>query len=167
MYNINDNVMYGRSGVCKIIDITTKEFGKIKTEYYILEPVFDQKAKIYCPVNSDRIVMRKLLSYDEVKTLIADMPDMSAEWIDNDQARKEKFSSIVKNGDHVELIKLIKVIHARKCSLQDQGKKLHIADERAIHDAEKLLYEEFAHVLDIKTDEVVPFIAGELEAKPL
>ena len=43
------------------------------------------------------------------------------------------------------------------------GKKFHIADERIMREAEHKLHGEFAYVLNIKLDEVVPFIMGELQ----
>lgn len=42
-------------------------------------------------------------------------------------------------------------------------KRLHISDESFLKDAEKLLYEEFAHVLNITKDQVLPFIMRQIE----
>ena len=38
------------------------------------------------------------------------------------------------------------------------GRKLHIADERILKDAEHIFYDEIAFVLNISQNEVVPFI---------
>ena len=44
-----------------------------------------------------------------------------------------------------------------------EGKKLYVGDEKIMSEAQRLLHEEFALVLNIKVDEVLPFILGELE----
>ncbi|MGN0497873.1 MAG: hypothetical protein ACI4F6_02215 [Acutalibacteraceae bacterium] len=45
------------------------------------------------------------------------------------------------------------------------GKKFHSADERIMKDAEKILFEELALVLEIEPSEVLDFIHNELEAQ--
>ncbi len=40
---------------------------------------------------------------------------------------------------------------------------MHIADERFLNEAEKLLYEEFAHVLQIERNQVLPFILKQIQ----
>ena len=91
------------------------------------------------------------------------MPDAQTEWIDNEQQRKEKFSKIVKEGDHRELIKLIRALYFNREEKHRSGKKFYLSDERIMKEAETILHEEFAHVLNIKLEEVVPFIMGELQ----
>lgn len=44
-------------------------------------------------------------------------------------------------------------------------KKFHSADERIMKDAEKILFEELALVLEIEPGEVLDFIHDELEAQ--
>lgn len=50
------------------------------------------------------------------------------------------------------------MIYNRKVELEKKGKRLTSADSEAMKTAEKLLYNEFALVLDIRPDQVVPFI---------
>lgn len=72
---------------------------------------------------------------------------------------KEKYTKILKSGDNKQLVKLIRTLYLEKVEV----KKLYVNDEKIMTDAEKLLHEEFALVLDIKVDEVLPFILGKLE----
>ena len=39
MFSINDTVLYGANGVCRITDICQKEFSGVIKDYYILTPV--------------------------------------------------------------------------------------------------------------------------------
>ena len=40
---------------------------------------------------------------------------------------------------------------------------MHVADERFLNEAEKLLHEEFAHVLHIKREQVLSFIFEQIK----
>lgn len=163
MYAVNDRIMYGQSGICKIVDICEKKFGKETRQYYILQPMYDPNTTIYCPVSNENAPIRKLLSTKDVYALIEDMPEVSGEWIENDNRRREVQAEILHRGDHRELIRLIKTLYNKREEKQAEGKRFHQADEKAMAEAEKMLYQEFAQVLDITPEEVVPFIVGKLK----
>ncbi len=107
--------------------------------------------------------MRKILSAKQVYELINSIPDTNNLWIENEVQRKENFAQIIKNGDRAELVALVKTLYLKREEQQKSGKKLHIADQRFMDDAEKLLYEEFAFVLKIEPNQVVPFITKKIE----
>lgn len=163
MFRVNDTVMYNQSGACKIVDICSKEFTGEQRQYYVLQPVYEENVTIYCPVDSEKVKIRKLLSLEDIHELIKLMPDQLTEWIDNDQQRKEAQSEILKNGDHCALIQLVKLLYFKREEKAAEGKKFHTADEKAMLEAEKLLHQEFAIVLNIKPEEVIPFLIGEIE----
>lgn len=165
MFNVNDTIMYGSQGVCKILDIREESFGGEPKLYYVLAPVYDNNSTIYCPVDSEKITLRKLLTLPEIYDLIQLMPDTEAGWIESDQERKEKFSAIVKQGDHQQLIRLIKTLYFNRQTKIEAGRKPHAIDERLMKEAEHILYSEFAHVLQIQPEEVLPFILGQLDGK--
>lgn len=163
MFKVNDTVMYSNFGVCKIVNIGSQNFSGQDSLYYTLYPVYEDKTTIYCPVDSDKIKIRKLLSAQDVYKLIKCMPDETEPWTENDHLRKDEQNTIIGQGDHRELIKLIRTLYFKRDEKNKQGKKFHAADEKAMCDAEKLLYQEFAKVLNIQPDEVVPFITDTLE----
>ena len=134
-------------------------------DYYILKPVYSEGSTVFVPVNNEELTskMKKILSLDEVKALIQTMPEMELIWIDNDNRRKEKYKEIIKNGNRNELISLIKTLYKHRESLGENGKKFHATDEKFLQDAEKILYDEFKYVLNIKEEEVVPFIIEQIE----
>lgn len=160
MFNINDTILYGSHGICKIEDITEQKFGKEKDLYYVLHPVNNLSSTIYVPVNNDKLTakMRHILSEEEINDLITAMPDETTQWIENKSERSERFKSILLSGDRREIIKLIKTIYNHKEELKTIGKKLHASDEQFFREAEKILYDEFSLVLNIRYDQVLPFI---------
>lgn len=162
MFQVNDTVMYGNSGVCRITDIRPEKFGKEKVMYYVLKPLDGQNATIYCPVNTGKDKIRKLLSREEILNLIHTASGTKTEWIVNEQIRKEKFHEILRRGEHRELIQLLKTLYTVRKEKIAAGRKLHVADEKMMKEAESILYGEFAHVLNISREEVLPFILGEI-----
>ena len=163
MFAKNDYIIYGTTGVCKITGIEKKKFNNMEREYYILKPAYDPNSTIYAPVDNNMINIRKIMTVKEVYDLIKTMPDNKPIWIDDINLRKEKYNEILKKGNKVELVKLIRTLYLEKEKKKTEGKKLYVGDEKIMAEAERLLHEEFAVVLNIKVDEVLPFILGELE----
>ena len=164
MFAKNDYIIYGTTGVYKITGIEKKKFNtSAEREYYILKPAYDPNSTIYAPVDNNIINIRKIMTVKEVYDLIMAMPDNKTIWIDDINLRKEKYNEILKKGDKVELVKLIRTLYLEKQKKKNEGKKLYVGDEKIMSEAQRLLHEEFALVLNIKVDEVLPFILGELE----
>ena len=165
MFNVNEYVIYGAIGVCRIEEIIERTVCGIKNEYYVLKPAFENKATVYVPVKNEQLTakMKKVLSAEEIYALIRSIPSSDSVWIENEQERKKEYARILAGGDRAELICMIKTLYIHKQDRIKNKKKLHISDENFFKEAERLLYEEFAHVLDIKRSQVVPFIAERIE----
>ncbi|MGN0625751.1 MAG: hypothetical protein ACI4I8_05750, partial [Oscillospiraceae bacterium] len=73
------------------------------------------------------------------------------------------YQQILSGGDRTELIKMIKALYFHQKEQQKNGKRLHIPDERFLKDAENMLYEEFAYVLKIRKEQVLPFIMEQVQ----
>lgn len=164
MYEENSMIVYGSYGVCRVAGIVEKKFGKTSSQYYLLEPVGKNTSTVYVPVNSEALIkkMHPLLSSEEVYQLVKSMPEEDAIWFENERERRTRYKEIVAGGDRVELIRLIKALYLHRKKLKDQGKRLHTTDERFFKEAEKILYEEFSYVLNIKEEQVLSFILEEL-----
>ena len=159
-YHVQDTVLYGQSGVCRIADIAEKDVGGGLRAYYVLQPVFEESATIFVPVGNEALTakMRRVMSEAEITALIDAMPEEDSIWIADDNARRERYKAILAGGDPSDLIRLIKTLYLRAQTQKAQNKKPRLEDERFMKQAEKLLYEEFAHVLHIRRDEVLPYI---------
>lgn len=164
MYKKDDIVMYASQGVCKITDIVTQEVCNQSSEYYVLQPVYSNTARVYVPVSNENLTgkMRRVLSKEELDNMIDSIPDVADEWIENDHARKEHYKEIISGSDRFSLICMIRELYMHKELLAQQGKKLHASDERFFKEAEKILYEEFALVLNIDTKDVLAYIKNRL-----
>lgn len=166
MFKVNDVIIYGTQGICRIAGTEEKTISGAKKNYFVLKPVKDDGSTIYAPMDNERVLqkMRRLLTREEICGLIDSMPDENAVWIHNDNERKELYRKILSGGDHVELIKMIKAIYTHKKEREADGKRLHMVDEHFFKDAEQILYNEFQYVLQMKNkEELMTFIFSRIE----
>lgn len=160
MFKVNDTIMYGTQGVCTIVEITEKDFMGTKKEYYVLKPMNDKGATLFAPVAGKAgNKMRRILTEEEVHALIQRMPEEETYWIQSENQRKETYKKIIANGDHTELIRMIKALHIHREKREAEGKHLYLSDERFLKEAERILCEEFQYVLKMGRDELVAFIS--------
>lgn len=159
MFKISDYVVYSSTGVCQIIDISKeKNSSNDEIQYYVLQPVYNNKMVIKSPVNNQKVLMRQLITKDDVSSLIADMPKEQVSWIKDDKQRIENFKAALRTGKSEKWIEIIKTIYLEKEEKFVAGKKLMKADEDIMKTTEKQLCEEFAIVLNISPDKVIPYI---------
>ena len=164
-FNIGDTVLYCSHGVCKIAEISKKKFNGMIVEYYVLKPVYNDSSTIFVPSDNEALTakMHRILSAEEIYSLIKAMPEEEQIWIEDEPQRRERYKEILSGSDRTELIRLIKTLYLRRQAQNGRKKKLHMADEKFLKDAENLLHEEFAHVLNIKREQVLPFILRQIE----
>lgn len=164
MYSVKDTVLYAQHGVCVIEQICRREFMGEVGDYYQLRPIAETHATLFVPVgnpNSEK-KMRPILTKSQVMELIHALPAVETDWIENATDRKRRCTEILRECDRNELIRMVKSIYCRKSELVGMGRKLTASDERAMKEGERLIFDELAHVLEIRREEVLPFICREL-----
>ncbi len=163
----NTLVAYGANGICRIEGISDQVVDGVNRKFYVLRPLDSDSSTIYVPTDSEALCMKmkQLLAPDEVLALIGRMPETSTIWIDDDRERNERYHKILADGDYGELTALTKTLYERKQHLARYGRKLRSADERALQQAEKILFSEMAVVLGIERSEVLPFIEKYLKTQ--
>ena len=137
MLEPGQTVLYGTEGICTIEAIETLRIGGKRSKYYVLRP--------------------------EIESLLQSAAGESISWIDDPNERKQVFAQILSGGDRRRVLHLIRMLYVRRRELQKNGKHLRIADEQTLRDAEKLLNDEFAHVLHIPQQDVPDYIRSRME----
>lgn len=167
MFQVNDMVLYGTNGVCKLVDIDVRDCGGRMVEYYILKPIYASNSTVFVPVNNEKLTskMRYVLTKEEIDEKIRLIPESSPGWIDDERTRKERFKDIVSRADTFELIQLIKTLLEHQEAVMARGKKLHVADERMLQEAEKMICDEFSYVLGISKEEVPSNITDSMKTE--
>ncbi len=167
LYKINDTVLYHTRGICRITDITEQYISGQRLTCYVLQPIFGDSLTISIPVKNTVLTqkMRRILSPEEIYAMIASITEKDTSWIENDKERQQIFRNILSSGDRMQVMRLIRLIYLHQKSLQGTGKKLHLTDERIMKEAEEILYDEFAYVLNIRPSQVTDFIARQIQLK--
>ena len=108
-------VVCGNKGVCKVEDVTTLDISGVdkKREYYILKPIYMAGSTVYIPVDTAMESMRKVLSSEEAKQLIREIPEIPLITTTNDKLLEQEYKGCMKTNSCQELVKIIKTIYLR------------------------------------------------------
>ena len=164
MFKINEYVIYGGNGVCKVTDIGVPEISRFdcEREYYTLVPVYET-GKIFAPVDNTKVVMRKVLTREEADDLINNISSVEVKWVENMKDRELEFKSISRDYDCEGFVKIIKTIIERKKKCSSDGKKMSASDTNYLKKAQEYLWGELAIVLNIPKDTVNSYIENRLK----
>ena len=165
MYCIGDLILYGRTGVCRVEDISAETTGGETRQYYSLRPLY-QNCCIRTPVKGGKVFSRPIISPAEADSLIRRIPELKAEPYHNlnlNQLR-DHYRAWLEQFDCESLICMTKSLYLKKQEAAAQRRKFGAVDERFMREAEDLLYGEFAAALEIDRDKVENYIANRLEA---
>ncbi|HHT27907.1 MAG TPA: transcriptional regulator [Firmicutes bacterium] len=160
-FKINDYVMYGATGACRITDIEVGDEGLGESTYYVLHPVFDDNLTIKIPARS-RHLMRPIFSKEEVMQLIESLPEQEPYEMADERQQSQALKAAVKSGKNEELVRVIKTLYLEKQAKAEVNKTLNRAQEEIMSVAEKRLYEEFALALEITPEDVSAYIKNKL-----
>lgn len=163
MYKIGDLILYGGTGVCRIMDVATPDIPGIKKNklYYVLKPLY-QEYVIYSPVDNLKIFMRPIISASEADRLIDMIPTIQAEVYHSRvfSQLEEHYGALLKTHDCSDLLKLITSIYAKKQLMEQQKRKLGAMDVKYMKLAEELLFSELSAAFGISKDKVPDYIAA-------
>ena len=167
MYKVDDLVVYGKNGVCRVVKIGKLEIpiADSNKEYYTLRPIYQHEEIIYAPVDNCKITMRPIMSKTEARHLIDEMPDIDIIPFNNDREREMQYKSVLQTCDCRELVRVIKDLYQRKEKRILEGKKATVIDERYFKQAEEQLYGELAYALEISKDDVGTYITECIKGK--
>lgn len=157
--------MYGNTGVCRIEDIGPLSIGSKDKDYYTLVPVYGRNSKLYSVVDSDKVVIRPIMTKQESDALIDEMEEIDTLRIGDEKRREEIYKETMKTCDGKEWVRIIKTLYLRKMDRISNGKKVTSSDERYLQMAEENLYGELAFSLQMPKEKVGEFIAERIRKK--
>ena len=164
MIQTGSMLLYGNQ-VCRVCQQKEEVFHGTRRNYCLLQPIYDTSSLIHVPADNPKLMgkMRQILSPDEIYQLIQQIPKQETLWIADDRQRSDAWKEILSTGDRQKLVGMIKTLYEKKQEIEAAGRKFHTADENALRQAEQMIHDEFALVLDIQRDQVAPFIARQIE----
>lgn len=162
MFAVGDLIIYGTTGVCRVQEIAQRDLtGKGEQKlFYILQPVY-QSCTISTPVDSGKVFMRPVITAQEARDLIAQIPHVEALRLEGLSTREmtDLYEQVISTHDCSRLVALIRAIHEKREAVQMQKRKFGALDERFFRRAEDLLHGELAVALGMKKDEIPAYIA--------
>jgi len=165
MFQPGEIIVYGNTGVCRIMEITKPNLPGVdrEREYYLLSPLF-QDGKIYSPVDNTKVFIRPVISKKQAEEMIDMIPEIQTKQINSisTQQLSEKYQEYFNTHNCTDLLELIMSIYAKKQHQLSLKHKVGQIDERYMRKAEELLYGELAVALDITPKEVPDYIATRL-----
>lgn len=167
MFEKGSYVIYGNSGVCEVVGVTTMDIEGISKDrlYYILKPYEQKSGTIYAPVDGTKTVLRHIISNEEANALIDDIPNIEDLWVANERQREEKYKECIRSCQCRDLVKIIKTLYMQKKRRNAQGKKATATDERYMKMAEESLYSELSMALGIPKTDMVQYISDKITLK--
>lgn len=161
MYKVEDYIIYGGNGVCKVEDICVPpEVGGVRNDqkYYILNPIYLKGNTIYTPVENTKVISRRIISKEETELLIKSIPSIGTLIVTDDKTTEVNCKNALRSCDCTEWVKVIKTIQGRNQVRLDSGKKIRQSEEHLLKAAKEFLYGELAIPLEISKDQVSEYI---------
>lgn len=165
MYKVDDIIIYGKMGACRITDITVpKHLNAANRQLYYVLKSFSDNCVIYTPVDT-AVYMRPVISAEEADRLIDRIPTMPFEAYDDDSTKDlvRHYESALESHSCEDLLRLTRSIYAKKQLADDEGRKLGPIDQRFMKQAEDILFGEFSLAFGIPKDQVSEYIASRVE----
>ena len=165
MFEKGEYVIYGNSGVCRILEVGVPEIVRDMTDklHYTLSPVYREET-IYTPVDTV-IFIRPVMDEETARKFISQIPYIEGD-LDmtlSSKLLKEKYQQLMKSHDCEDLVVLIKFLKAKiEKAIRDKRKPNEI-DQDYLKRAEGLLYGELSVVFGIPFEEVPERIGRALD----
>ncbi|MFG6331570.1 MAG: CarD family transcriptional regulator [Lachnospiraceae bacterium] len=167
MFEKGEYIIYGRSGICRIEDITHLNIAGAdkKRLYYVLAPLNIKGNRVYFPVDKKDANARKVITEQEAWELLDEIPDIQEIGVANEKLREESYKQALNSCDYRQWVAVIKTLYQRKRTRLAQGKKIGATDERYLKMTEDALYGELAFVMGKNRSEMEPFIVRYIREK--
>ncbi|MGI6254549.1 MAG: CarD family transcriptional regulator [Acutalibacter sp.] len=165
MFQPGDFVVYGSSGVCRVVKVGALESRAAdpSREYYTLQPVFESEM-IYSPVDSG-VFMRPAMTKEQAQNFIREIPHIQGDVCNerNPANLRVHYEAFLQSHQCRQLVSLIKGIRCKCRETEKKGRKMGQVDQRYRKKAEGLLHGELAIALGIPLDQVESYIQENME----
>lgn len=165
MFKPGTYIVCGQHGVCRVEGVGKLQLTEASgdKDYYTLSKVYSRGGVLYVPADSEKIVMRPVISKEEAEELIRHMREIDMLQIDNEKRKEDIFKQAFRTCDSREWVKVIKTLYERKKLRLAKGKKVTASDERFLRTAQDNLFGELAVSLGIDKNDVEQYIMDRID----
>lgn len=166
MFTVGDHILYGKNGVCELIDICRSPLDQSDERmYYVLRPIHNNSATIYTPVDNEKVASRKLMQRSEADDLIKRIPSIETLVVENEKHRRDVYKNAVSELSPVGFIQILKTVYARRRSFESMKRHITEVDAEYENLAKKSLYSELSVILDIPFEKMEDYISEKIETQ--
>lgn len=122
-----------------------------------MHPVQNSEQTVYLPIDSNKVMIRKVMTPEEAKRLIRIFQAWGFGSTDEKQ-REASYKAALHECSGRSWISILKTLHQRKDERLAAGKKVTALDERYMRVAEQELYGELSVVLGIEKENMHDYI---------
>ena len=125
MFKKGEYIIYGRSGICKIEDITQLSISGAdkKRLYYELTPLNIKGNRVYFPVDKKDANARKVITEQEAWALLDEIPNIEEIGVTNEKLREESYKQALNSCDYRQWV----AVPYPPCSCPSQRQAPHTA----------------------------------------
>ncbi|NCU37890.1 hypothetical protein EOL96_02420 [Candidatus Saccharibacteria bacterium] len=158
MVHASQKIIY-RDEVCTVVEIVQNY--KNDEDYYVLSYTHDPSLIVRVSVKMASKFIRQLVTGDEIDALVQKIPTIDVIPIDN-WNRGIEYKELLSDGSHESLVRIIKTAYARQQAKAERKQRPNENDKHYFRQAEHLLYNEIAAVMDISYDDAKEYITQQV-----
>ena len=165
MYKVNDLIVYGNEGVCKVEAIEVMNVTAVANDrlYYVLKPLY-RNGTVFTPVDT-KVFMRPVISADDAQEIIEQIPSIETDVLySSANLLSDHYDKAMERHDCKYLIQVIKTVYLKNQIAATKNKKVSETDRRYMKKAEDMLYGEFAVVLEVPKNDVKAYVEEKVAA---
>lgn len=165
MFQVGDRVVYGIHGVCRVADQEQRKVDRQMVTYLVLEPVGQEGSQFLVPAHNEKAMskLRPILTKEELEAMLRDPRILQDCWISDENRRKQTYRDLISSGEREKLAQMVHTLYRHKRQLAEAGKRCHLCDDNFLRDAERLLINEAALVLETDPDQAKAYIREKLK----
>ena len=123
MFKVGEYIVYGMSGVCKVVEIGPMSLSGVESDmlYYTLLPVYTKGSRVFTPVDNAKVIMRPVITKTEASDLINEIKNTALIEEADDKHRELAYKEALKTCECKEWVGIINTVLKRKEERLAQG----------------------------------------------
>lgn len=166
VFEKGDYVYYASDGICRVEDLQYAPIKGMPPDrlYYVLRSLHTGNGVIYLPTDCDTVFIRRILSREEAKALLEELPDLPLIEAPDAKALRERYIESMKKHDPREWVRVIKTVTARaqKLAQVSRTQRLSETERSYADDAKRYLCSELSLSLEIPGPEMERYLAQQM-----
>lgn len=167
MFNIGEKIVYGKSGVCTVLDICKMKdpfgYDYLDGDFYKLQPVYDNQNVIFISTNNEKVMMRKVMSKEKAEEIIQNLENYEPVFPKDEKERRAVVRETLNSEDMTKWIQLLNGLYLEKIRRNRYKKTLRYKDEKIYNFLESFIFGELATALDISRSEVFGYLEKKID----